>query len=98
MNAWLIEYADAKPSPVYVPASFAQNHGNYTLDAWAARRFETKEQAEAWMHNPDGCVVFDEPWVAREHGFDVHCCVCHASIDDFVDTGITGLCDGCIPF
>lgn len=74
---WLIEYVGAVPSPVYVPADYRQTHGNYTLDAWAARWFNRKIDAEAWMANPvvqgDGqlirCAPYLEPWRAVQHRF-----------------------------
>lgn len=74
---WLVEYVGAVPSPVYVPNDFRQAHGNYTLDAWAARWFSRKIDAEAWMADPMvqingvmmSCMPFGAPWQAVEHLF-----------------------------
>lgn len=100
MNAWLIEYEGAVPSPVYVPEVF--EHGCYTLDAWAAKRFETKAEAEQWMADPifgsNHCMPFSAPWHAVEHGFDLRCMMCDVETPRFVAIGEKGLCDGCIPF
>lgn len=96
MIAWLIEYVGAKPSPVYVPENFQETHGNFTLDAWAAHRFATKAEAEAWMVSPNGCMPYPEPWAATEHGFDTPCMVCGK--DAYTSSGSVSLCDTCIPF
>ena len=94
MNAWLIEYVGAVPGPVYVPENYALTHGHYTMDPWEAKRFETKEQAEAWDFRHD----YNAPWEVIGHSFDVRCCVCGESTPQFLDTGDVGLCDACIPF
>ncbi len=100
MIAYLIEHAFARPFPVYVPEDFESTHGNYTLDAWAARRFKTKEDAEKFMSHPVGLVagaVYAEPWAAVEHAFNIRCGHCGGD-PGFVDYGDHGWCDGCIPF
>ena len=89
MNAWLIEYIEAQPCPVYVPADFERTNGQYTLDAWAARRFDSKEQAEEYMAS----VPYFAPWTAVQHGFDVRCDWCHKETGTWYT-----LCDDCIPF
>lgn len=98
MNAWLIEYVGATPVPVYVPGQYEQTHGAYTCDAWAARRFETKEAAQRWMADPDGCQPYNEQWAAVEHGFDIKCeCGCGKDVG-FFEWGERTFCDGCMLF
>ncbi len=103
MIAYLIEYVGATPKPVYVPEDFVLTHGSYTLDAWAAKRFKTKEDAEAFMNSPMDCekhiqcMPYGDPWVAVEHAFNIRCEVCGGD-PGFVYYGDHGWCDGCIPF
>ena len=63
-TAWLVEYVGAKPVPVYATGTPT----GFTCDAYAAKHFETKEEAEAWMVRPH-VVPFELPWAAIEHGF-----------------------------
>jgi hypothetical protein len=65
ISVWLVEYKGAKPCPVY-----ATDAGFPTCDPWQAKRFDTKEAAEAWMTRPD-VVGYMEPWAATSHGFSV---------------------------
>lgn len=72
MFVWLIEYADARQQAVYLAdmhctCCSGRNSRHYiTTNPWDARRFETREVAEAWMD--ENQVV--APWFVREHGFD----------------------------
>ncbi len=93
MQAWLIEYVGAKPSPTYAPEDFTSTHGCYTLDAWAAKRFETKAEAEDWMTNPNGMQPYHKPWAAVQHEFDVRCSECGEETGTWYE-----ICKGCIPF
>lgn len=97
MIAWLIEYVGATPCPVYAP----EDGGWLTCDPLQAKRFETKEDAQAFMRNPldqpyNG-VPFHEPWTAIEHSFDMKCEYCGGD-PGFVRYGSNGWCDSCIPF
>lgn len=100
MIAWLIEYEGAVPAPVYVPETF-QPRGCFTMDAWLAKRFQSKAEAELWMGNPkfgdDFCTPFAWPWHAVEHSLPIVCMYC-AEDAGFVVTGEQGLCDNCTPF
>lgn len=62
-TAWLIEYVGATPFPVYVPEVYID--GCHTVNAFAARHFETKEAAQAHMIEHG----YNFPWAAIEHGF-----------------------------
>ena len=70
-EAWLIEYRGAVPCAVYVPDDYENTGGCYTCNAWQAKWFDTKEEAEAWMANPGTCVPFRAPWAAVGHSFVV---------------------------
>lgn len=63
-SVWLVEYRGAVPCPVY-----ATEQGFPTCDPWKAKRFQSREAAEAWMHRPE-IIGYEEPWHAAEHGFD----------------------------
>jgi hypothetical protein len=101
MIAYLIEYEGAVPSPVYVPEDFASTRGTYTCDAWAAKRFATKVNAEAWAAKPiinrESCQPFGAPWHVVEHSFSIKCEHCGGDLG-FVARRDSGWCDGCIPF
>lgn len=63
-SAWLIEFVGAKPCPVY-----ATDGPWHTCNPWKAKRFDTRDEAEAWMARPN-IVPFTFPWCATSHGFD----------------------------
>jgi len=69
ITAWLIEYVSAKPFPVYACADWGFT--GYTLSPNEAKQFSSKEEAEAYMANPDGCIPYGPPWKAIEHGFEL---------------------------
>lgn len=99
MVAWLIEYEGAVPAPVYVPQTFED--GCYTMNAWAAKRFQSKAEAERWMAKPifnreDSGQPFFAPWHATEHAFETPCVVC-GSDTGFFEYGKRGCCDGLHP-
>jgi hypothetical protein len=60
---WLVEYVEAVPCPVYTTDDLWP-----TCDPWAAKRFETEEEAAAWMIRP-GIVGYQYPWAPTHHGF-----------------------------
>ena len=63
---WLIEHPPVSSfGPIYVP----EKSGHLTFDPWAAKRFNSKEEAEQFMTKPD-YIPFRSPWHAVSHGFD----------------------------
>jgi hypothetical protein len=86
ISVWLVEYKGAKPCPVY-----ATDTGFPTCDPWQAKRFDTKEAAEAWMTRPD-VVGYMEPWAATSHGFSGAIVSHSATLSCGCDVG-TCICD-----
>lgn len=63
-SCWLVEYRGATPCPVY-----ATDEAFPTCDPWKAKRFDSVEAAERWMHRPE-IVGYEFPWEIVSHGFD----------------------------
>lgn len=64
-TAWLIEHPTPGLGLVYAP----EKGGWLTMNPFEAKRFNTKEEAEAFMKKPDH-VSYGAGWSAVEHGFD----------------------------